>query len=69
MWSCVEDRIEEGELFGRIIRKLIFDDLYADRSAVIRQNPISRKILPDMKVSLYGKYTSLSATNVFYGKY
>jgi len=53
MWSCVEDRIEEGEMFGRIIRKLIFEDLYADRTAVLSQNPISRNTLPHMKVSFF----------------
>ena len=51
MWSCVEDRIEEGEMFGRIIRKLIFEDLYADRTAILSQKPISRSTLPGMRVS------------------
>ena len=51
MWNCVEDRINrQGGKFGRVIRKLIFEDIYADRTAVLSQNPISRNTLPHLKV-------------------
>ena len=50
MWNCVEDRINQGGKFGRVIRKLIFEDVYADRSAVLSQMPIARNTLPHLKV-------------------
>jgi len=50
MWNCIEDRIEQGGKFGRIIRKLVFEDIYSDRNAVLSQNPIARNTLPHLKV-------------------
>ena len=40
MWHCVEDRVENGSQYGRIIRKIIFGDIFASRSSVIQQRPI-----------------------------
>jgi len=50
MWNCVEDRVQFGH-FGRVIRKIIFDDVYADRTAVLSDKPIARSTLPFLKVS------------------
>ena len=51
MWNCVEDRMEnEDRMYSRVIRKLIFEDLYADRSAVLSRRPIAKDTLPQLKV-------------------
>ena len=51
MWNCVEDRIgNEDRMYSRVIRKLIFEDLYADRSAVLSRRPIAKDTLPQLKV-------------------
>jgi len=50
MWNCVEDRMEnEDRMYSRVIRKLIFEDLYADRSAVLSRRPIAKDTLPQLK--------------------
>ena len=42
MWNCVEDREnDQSSPFGRVIRKIIFDEIYADRTAILSGNPIS----------------------------
>ena len=41
VWHCVEDRIQSGSTFGRIGRKIIFGDIFADRKAILSNNPIS----------------------------
>ena len=48
MWNCVEDRVSQGH-FGRVIRKVIFQDIYADRTAVLSEKPISTGTLPFLK--------------------
>jgi len=50
MWNAVEDRVAQGSKFGRVIRKLIFEDVYADRNAVVAQMPIPKNTLPYLKV-------------------
>ena len=50
MWNCVEDRVGSDKYGGRVIRRIIFDDIYADRIAVLSQNPISRAAYPHLKV-------------------
>ena len=50
MWNCVEDRVEHGGKFGRIIRKIIFEDVYADRESVICRVPVTKATLTDLKV-------------------
>lgn len=40
IWHCVEDRIQSGS-FGRIGRKIILGDIFADRKAILSNNPIS----------------------------
>jgi len=49
MWHCVEDRVGGDKFGGRVIRRIIFDDIYADRIAVLSQNPISRAAYPHLK--------------------
>jgi hypothetical protein len=51
MWNCVEDRVGGDKFGGRVIRRIIFDDIYADRIAVLSQNPISRAAYPHLKVN------------------
>ena len=51
MWNCVEDRVEgKDRMYSRVIRKLIFDEIYSDRNAVLGQKPIPKKILTNLKV-------------------
>ena len=50
MWNCVEDRVSQGH-FGRVIRKVIFQNVYADRTAVLSEKPIAQSTLPFLKVS------------------
>ena len=50
MWNCVEDRVEEGHKFGRIMRKLIFGDIYAVRNSVLSKDPISHHTITALKV-------------------
>ena len=52
MWTCVEDRIDDGTEFGCMIRKIIFDDIYADRKAAITSNPIPPTVIKHLKVIL-----------------
>jgi len=52
MWNCVEDRVSQGH-FGRVIRKVIFQDVYADRTAVLSEKPIATNTLPFLKVRFY----------------
>ena len=52
MWNCVEDRVEEGHKFGRIMRKLIFGDIYAVRNSVLSKDPISHNTITALKVKL-----------------
>ena len=40
MMNCIEDRIENGSKFGRVVRKLIIGDIFADKTAVLSSNPI-----------------------------
>ena len=51
MWNCVEDRVESRDrMYSRVIRKLIFDEIYSDRNAVLGQKPIPAKIISNLKV-------------------
>jgi len=50
MWNCVEDRVQSGHMFGRILRKLVFTDLYANKEELRRQNPIARG---ELKVRIF----------------
>jgi hypothetical protein len=50
MWNAVEDRIETGTKYGRIVRKLVFQDIYADRNSVLSKAPISQETIPYLKV-------------------
>ena len=34
MWNCVEERIDQGKKYGRVLRKVIFEDIYTDRGKV-----------------------------------
>jgi hypothetical protein len=52
MWNAVEDRIQTGTKYGRIVRKLVFEQIYADRNAVLSQVPIPMNTMPLMKVIL-----------------
>ena len=52
MWNCVEDRVENGAKFGRIVRKLIFEDLYIDRESVLCRVPVEKATLTDLKVKM-----------------
>ena len=68
-WSCVEDRVSDGQ-FGRVLRlarnlndfseleifrKIIFDDIYADRTALLSRHPIPAHTMSQLKVRLNQK--------------
>ena len=42
MWNCVEEQVENGTKYGRIVRKIIFGDIFADRTSVLKQKPIAK---------------------------
>ena len=41
MWTCVEDRIENGTKLGKVIKKVIFGDIFADRNNLFKNNPLT----------------------------
>ena len=51
MLNCVEDRIENGSKFRRVVRKLIFGDIFADKTAVLSSNPIPATAYRHLNVS------------------
>ena len=51
--SPVLDRVENGSKFGRVVRKIVFGDIYADRTAVLSQNPIPLKTQAQLKVRFF----------------
>ena len=53
IWNCVEDRIQNGTKFGKIGRKIIFGNIFADRTALLSNNPIPTAAIPHLKVSYY----------------
>ena len=34
MWNCVEERFDQGKKYGRVLRKIIFGDIYTDQGKV-----------------------------------
>lgn len=42
MWNCVEEQVENETKYGRVIRKIIFGDIFADRTSVLKQKPIGK---------------------------
>ena len=50
IWNCVEERIDNGTKYGRIVRKVLFGEIYADRKAVLSRNPIPIQSHPLLKV-------------------
>jgi len=56
-WSCIEDRVDNGTKYGRIIRKIIQGDIFADKTAVFSSNPIPPNALRHLntgdKVAFY----------------
>ena len=52
IWHCVEDRIQSGSSFGRIGRKIIFGDIFADRTGILADNPIPTESFNHLQVNL-----------------
>jgi hypothetical protein len=50
-WKCVEERVTAKRPFGRVLRNVIFENLYADKASFISQKPILQPILEQLKVS------------------
>ena len=50
-WNCIEDRVDNGTKYGRIIRKIIQGDIFADKTAVFSSNPIPPNALRHLNVS------------------
>ena len=51
IWNCVEDRIDDGTKYGRVIRKIIFGDIFKNKNDINIQNPISNQNLQFLKVN------------------
>ena len=52
IWNCVEDRIDDGSKYGRVSRKIIFGNIYADKTAVLSRNPIPVDAHTHLKVPI-----------------
>ena len=52
IWNCVEDRIDDGSKYGRVSRKIIFGNIYADKTAVLSRNPIPVDAHTHLKVHI-----------------
>ena len=50
MWTCVEDRLN-GVKYGRFVRKLVFGDIFINKTALISQNPIPASSHKHLNVS------------------
>lgn len=50
MWTCVEDRIDNGTKLGKVIKKVIFGQVYADRRNLFQNNPLSAEMKTLLKV-------------------
>ena len=50
IWNCVEDRINDGTKYGRVIRKIIFGDIFKNKTDINIQNSISYQNLHLLKV-------------------
>ena len=50
-WNCIEDRVDNGTKYGRIIRKIVQGDIFADKTAVFSSNPIPPNALRHLNVS------------------
>lgn len=48
MWTCIEER--NNEKFGRIIRKIVFGNIYATRTALLSSNPIPMAALEHLEI-------------------
>ena len=53
MWHCVEERQFGEKYFGRFRRKILFENLYADRQAVIGRNPLDEITHTNLQVVTY----------------
>ena len=63
-WSCVEDRTADGQ-FGRVLRKIVFDDIYADRTALLSRHPIPLHSLAQLKVTKSQKTCNFDTAIIF----
>ena len=52
-WNCVETRIDNGTKYGRIVRKIVFGDIFANRSQLLSQNPLNNNHKKLLKVSYF----------------
>ena len=59
-WNCIEDRVDNGTKYGRIIRKIVQGDIFADKTAVFSSNPIPANALRHLNVSFRGHHYIIS---------
>ena len=62
IWNCVEDRIDDGSKYGRVSRKIIFGNIYADKTAVLSRNPIPVDAHTHLKVRILLITTALKSS-------
>ena len=55
IWNCVEERVtierDNGAQYGRMVRKIIFGEIFADKMAVLSRNPIPNAAHRHLNVS------------------
>jgi len=50
-WTCVEDRIDNGTKLGKVIKKIIFGDIFADRTHLFKNRPMSFDLKLNLQVN------------------
>lgn len=65
IWNCVEDRIDDGSKYGRVSRKIIFGNIYADKTAVLSRNPIPVDAHTHLKVQIL-RIHYIYSTGIFF---
>lgn len=44
MWHCIEERTDTLEKYGRIQRKILFNEVYSDRESLVAQKTKQIKV-------------------------
>jgi len=52
MWHCIEERSNGGNDFGRFRRKVIFENLFADRQSLLSNVPLPDATQGQLKVNI-----------------
>ena len=47
----MEDRIDNGTKLGKVIKKIIFGDIYANRKSLFQKNPLTQELQCHLQVT------------------